>query len=91
LPFLILGILKALVRDGFRCIVTGIYDYRLLLQNTEAEQERTDSGLAASLTACAHIIPQSVATISGVDDKDANDAKVRFADLSSVAINHTYL
>ena len=85
---LILGILKALVRDGFRCIVTGIYDYRFLRESTELEQERTGSGVGASATECAHIIPQSIATISGVDDKDA---KVWFADLSSAATNHAYL
>ena len=88
LPFLIPGVLKALVRDGFRCIVTGIYDYRLLAQSTEVKQEVTDSGVATAFTECVYIFPQSIAMMSGVDDKDA---KVRFADISSVAINHTYL
>ena len=65
-----------------------MYDYRFLEQSTEVEQEMTDSGLGVTTTRCAHIIPQSTATISGVDDKDA---KVRFADLSSAVINHAYL
>src|SRR6267154_1124709 len=85
LRFLILGILKALVRDGFRCIVTGYYDYRLLIPEVRQELE-ADAG--ATITECAHIFPESIAMTSGIDDKDA---KVRFADLSSVAINHAYL
>ena len=87
MPFLILDILKALVRDGLRCIVTGGYDFRLLVI-PEVEQEATDSGLGASSAQCVHIFPESIAMISGIDDKDA---KVWFADLSSVAINHAYL
>ena len=87
LPFLILGILKALVRDGLRCIVTGAYDSRLL--TPEVEQEVIDSGLVvAADTQCVHILPESIAMISGIDDKDA---KVWFAALSSVGINHAYL
>lgn len=85
LPFLILGILKALVRDGFRCIVTGNYDFHLLKQCTEIKQEVTaDSYARVAPTECVHIIPQSVAMVSSVDDKNA---KVRFGDLSSVALN----
>ena len=81
LPFLILGILKALVRDGFQCIVTGEYDYRLVL--TKVKREMMVSGVGVTSTHCAHIFPES-----GIDDKDD---KVRFADLSSVTINHAYL
>jgi hypothetical protein len=88
LPFLILGILKALVRDGFRCIVTGDYDYLLPDQSTELCQEVNDSNVATTSTKCVHSFPQSIAMISGIDDKDT---KVRFSDLSSVAINHADL
>ena len=85
LPFLILGILKALVRDGFRCIVTGNYDFHLLEQCTEVKQEVTEDSYArVTSTECVYIFPQSVATVSGVDDENA---KVRFGDLSSVALN----
>jgi hypothetical protein len=88
LPFLIRSILKALVRDGFRCIVTGRYDYRLLEQSTEVRQEAVNSNAGSSSTECVHIFPQSIAMISDIDDKDA---KVWFADLSSVVTNHAYL
>jgi hypothetical protein len=69
-------------------MVTGKYDYRSLEWSTETMQEVTDSDVATSLTECLYIFPQSIARISGVDGKDA---KVRFADLSSVAINHAHL
>jgi hypothetical protein len=88
LPFLILGILKALVRDGFRCVVTGTYDFWSPDQSTELEQEVINSDIATTCTKCVHIFPQSSAMISGIDDKDA---KVRFPNLSSVAIDHAYL
>jgi hypothetical protein len=88
LPFLILGILKALVRDGFRCVVTGKYDFWSPDQSTELEQEVINSDVTTSITKCVHIFPQSTAMISGIDDKDA---KVRFLNLSSVAIDHAYL
>ena len=84
LPFLILGLLKALVRDGFRCVLTGDYNYLSPDQSTELDQEVMDSGAATSATECAHIFPQSIAITSGFDDKDA---KVRLADPSVVAIN----
>jgi hypothetical protein len=87
LPFLILGILKALVRDGFRCIITRTYDYQSPGQSTELEQEVINSDVGTTSTKCVHIFPQSTAMIS-IDDKDD---KVRFADPSSVVINHAYL
>lgn len=83
---LILGILKALVRDGLRCIITGDYDFRVLIP--EVKEEADKYGLAASSTACVHIFPQPIGQISGIDGEDA---KVRIADLSSAAINHVYL
>ena len=69
-------------------MVTGMYDHRLRPQSTEVKEEVVGSGVAATSIKCVYIFPQSIATISGVDDKDA---KVRFSDLSSVAINHAYL
>jgi hypothetical protein len=61
LLFLILGILKALVRDGFRCIFTGFSEFRLLGKCTEVDQELEESDVDATSTACAHIFPQSSA------------------------------
>ena len=69
MPYLILGI-KALVRDGFRCIVTGLYDYRLQAQNTEVKQEVTDSSVATAFTECVYIFPQSIAMIPSVESTD---------------------
>ena len=85
MPFLILGILKALVRDDFRCIATRMYDYQSTTWSTEIDQEVMNSDVATVITACVHIFPESIAMMSGVDDKDT---KVRFADPPSVAINH---
>lgn len=76
--FLIQGILKALVRDDFRCTLTGAYDIQTVRQNTGFKLEEMDSVVP---TECVHILPQSIAVISGTD---AKDAKVQFPDLSSV-------
>ena len=84
MPFLILGILKALVRDDFRCIVTRMYDSESTIWSTEIYQEVMNSDVATTVTACVHIFPESIAMMQGVDDKDT---KVQFADRPSVAIN----
>ncbi|KAI0283126.1 hypothetical protein BGY98DRAFT_911855 [Russula aff. rugulosa BPL654] len=62
---------RALVRDDFRCMITGMYDYRSLEWSTEIMQEVTDSDVSVTLTECLYIFPQSIARISGVDAKDA--------------------
>ena len=86
LRFLIVGIF---VRDGFRCMVTGMYDYRSLDWSTGVRQEVRDSNVAASAaTKSVLVVPQSIAMKPGVD---AKVPKVRFSDLSSVTINHAYL
>ena len=72
-----MGLLKALVRDGFRCIITGGYDDESTDQCTELYHEVMGSNVAACPTNCVYIFPQSIAKISGFG---AENAKVRFAD-----------
>jgi hypothetical protein len=70
------SLFKALVRDGFRCVITGDYDYSSVFQNGELEQEMLGATDFACTTECAHIFPESTnAKISG---KNAQSDKVRF-------------
>ena len=65
---------KALIRDNFRCIVSGNYDSRSAQKNHEllAEVDETRSKMGS--TQCAHIFPQSTnMDISG----DQASSKVR--------------
>ena len=70
--------LKALVRDGFRCVVSGKYDANSVRDNKELELElEHEPGRAVSATECAHILPESTnANISG--SSNAQSDKVYF-------------
>jgi hypothetical protein len=70
--------LKALVRDGFRCVVSGKYDANSVRDNKELELELEHKpGRAVSATECAHILPESTnANISG--SSNAQSDKVYF-------------
>ena len=57
---------KALVRDGFRCVITGHFDYNSAQKNKELKQERDSNNIDMCHTECAHIFPESTnAKISG--------------------------
>ncbi|KAI0283121.1 hypothetical protein BGY98DRAFT_953166 [Russula aff. rugulosa BPL654] len=47
---------RALVRDGFRCIITRTYDYQSPGQSTELEQEVINSDIATTSTKCVLMI-----------------------------------
>jgi hypothetical protein len=56
---------KALVRDGFRCVISGQYDITSVQDNKELELEvERNADAFVSFTKCAHIFP---ANISGSD------------------------
>ncbi|PBK84071.1 hypothetical protein ARMGADRAFT_1037431 [Armillaria gallica] len=69
----------ALVRDGFRCIVTGIYD-RTTLSEVSASPRRDPD---ASRTDCAHIVPES--TYFHVSDHEQHEACAKVVNLSGAA------
>jgi len=58
---------NALVRDGFRCVISGRYDINSAESNKELGGELKRAGITdMSLTECAHIFPESTnARISG--------------------------
>ena len=56
---------QALARDGFHCMLTGMYDYKSTQQSSELDQlRRSRRARAATVQAC-HILNQS--TMQGVD------------------------
>lgn len=60
--------LKALVRDGFRCVISGKYDANSVRDNKELELER-EPGRAVSATECAHIFSESTNANVSYGDK----------------------
>ena len=68
---------KALVRDGFRCVISGRYDINSAERSKELLLEYKSAGNAGScISECAHILPESTnARISG---SNAQDDKVFF-------------
>ena len=62
---------KALVRDGFRCVISGLYDVTSVERNKELELELERAANAdVCATECAHIFPESTnANTSGSSDK----------------------
>jgi hypothetical protein len=68
---------KALVRDGFRCVISGLYDANSVLHNEELELELEEAADAeASPTECAHIFPES--TNANISGSNAQGDKVCF-------------
>ncbi|KIJ47305.1 hypothetical protein M422DRAFT_164180, partial [Sphaerobolus stellatus SS14] len=51
---------KALVRDDFRCAITGSIDVTCALENRELKQKVTREKLRIGHTRCAHIISESI-------------------------------
>jgi len=63
---------KALVRDNFRCIVTGRYDGASVAKNHELKEEMYKSRTPTCNTQCSHIFPQSTnMVISGSNEDGA--------------------
>ncbi|KAJ7657687.1 hypothetical protein DFH06DRAFT_1131465 [Mycena polygramma] len=53
-------LLKALVRDGYRCVLTGVYDYDSGVVHPELVDRAVASGLGLTTVDCTHIFPESV-------------------------------
>ncbi|KAJ3511318.1 hypothetical protein NLJ89_g4167 [Agrocybe chaxingu] len=53
---------RALVRDGFRCIISGKYDLRSAVDNVELQQIPNAD---FALTHCAHILVEAGVTVEG--------------------------
>lgn len=49
--------IQALIRDGYRCITTGLYDHSPNSGITDGEMIATGG---ACITRCIHIVPDSV-------------------------------
>ncbi|KAH7887231.1 hypothetical protein F5I97DRAFT_1807702 [Phlebopus sp. FC_14] len=50
---------QALVRDGFRCVVTGLYDRAAVAAKVLAPKDVNNMGMIPIFTECAHIVPSS--------------------------------
>ncbi|KAK0199582.1 hypothetical protein DFS33DRAFT_1397971, partial [Desarmillaria ectypa] len=67
--------LRALVRDGFRCVVTGNYHRDTLSEVSASTDEIREAGVVH--TQCAHIVPES--TYLDVSDQDSSNKKLDYA------------
>ncbi|KAI6018010.1 hypothetical protein BKA83DRAFT_159489, partial [Pisolithus microcarpus] len=56
---------QALVRDGFRCVVTKAYDVSAAAGNVKMRQTAGKEGAPTAVTQCAHIFPET----SGSDEE----------------------
>ncbi|KAI5999983.1 hypothetical protein EDD15DRAFT_2362514 [Pisolithus albus] len=50
---------NALIRDGFRCVVTQMYDFKLVKESAALERA-VKGGAPAGSTECAHIFPECI-------------------------------
>ena len=50
---------QALIRDGYRCVVTGRYDEKMTAKNKELASMAIESGIPPAVTQCAHIFSES--------------------------------
>jgi hypothetical protein len=66
---------KALIRDNFQCIVTGLYDAQSVDKDIELQKEVAENSAVSASTQCAHIFPTSI----NMDTSGSNEggAKVR--------------
>ncbi|KAK0435688.1 uncharacterized protein EV420DRAFT_1592662 [Desarmillaria tabescens] len=65
----------ALVRDGFRCVVTGSYDHNTVEETSASTDEIGEAGTV--YTRCAHIVPES--TYFNVSDQGPSNTKLDYA------------
>jgi len=83
--FLIQTISEALVRDGFRCIVTGRYDAPSVAKNRELKEEMYESRTPTCSTQCSHIFPQSTSVDNSGFKEDGAKVRVHVPSVSSIA------
>ncbi|KAF8188995.1 hypothetical protein BJ912DRAFT_1042377 [Pholiota molesta] len=67
--------IQALIRDGYRCIVTGKYDARAVHENRELQDiVNADPSTRTAPTECGHIFPLSVYPAREPDSRKRNYA-----------------
>ncbi|KAF8521724.1 hypothetical protein BU17DRAFT_75396 [Hysterangium stoloniferum] len=70
----------ALIRDGYRCMITHTYDYNSTKEDEEAMQLVSQSTEVVGNTECAHIFPSStnanISNIRGYGDKQEYAATI---------------
>jgi hypothetical protein len=69
---------KVLVRDGFRCVISGEYDYTSVRHSKELELEMKGADANVCVTKCAYIFPESTTGNANISGKNAQGDKVRF-------------
>ena len=77
----------ALVRDGFRCVISGLYDATSVRHNKELELElelERTAGAAVCVTECAHVFPES--TNVDISGSNAQGNKVRLSLLIAASL-----
>ncbi|KAF8263835.1 hypothetical protein EI94DRAFT_1739875 [Lactarius quietus] len=69
---------QALLRDGYRCVVTGIYDSNVdLVQDLNVTEEEKRAAGGEVFTECAHIVPDSTYfNVADPSDKKEYSASV---------------
>lgn len=68
--------LQALIRDGYRCLITGVYD--LLAESQLGISPEQVDAVGEVNTQCAHIVPASTHFNVGVDEQGEPTDKVYF-------------
>ncbi len=64
-------VLKALIRDGFRCVVSKRYDTNGVIKNDELMEEFHNGRRPICASKCGYIIPASVGMdLWGLDEND---------------------
>jgi hypothetical protein len=66
---------KALIRDGFCCVVTGNYERSMVESNKELEKMADDENKGLITTNCAHIFAES--TNMNISGDNEGSSKVR--------------
>ncbi|KAK0216735.1 hypothetical protein EDD85DRAFT_798168 [Armillaria nabsnona] len=74
----------ALVRDGFRCVVTGVYDQNTVGETSASLDEIGEAGTV--YTQCTHIVPES--PYFNVSGQDPNNTKLDYAASVSAVLKH---
>jgi hypothetical protein len=62
---------QALARDGYRCLLTGTFDWTSMKKNRQLSEERARLGIGVGPVEACHILSES--TMQGVDSTGVND------------------
>jgi hypothetical protein len=76
---------KALIRDGFRCVVTGFYEKSMVENNKELMKMAEEEGGTLIATNCAHIFAESESANKDISGTNEGSSKVNLS-----CFNHHY-